>query len=106
MIQKISSGDGGASFSMGVIIGIAIGCTILVLGLVAVGIYAVRQKKRAERAIELSKPFGNYISNHHSYYHLSCMCKTCRGSNLYTPPPFMFQLLGLQVGKIVVVLHN
>ena len=100
MIQKISSGDGGASFSMGVIIGIAIGCTILVLGLVAVGIYAVRQKKRAERAIELSKPFGNYISNRHSYYHLNC-----RGS-LYTPPPFMFQLLGLQVGKIVVVLHN
>ncbi|KAJ9693520.1 hypothetical protein PVL29_009464 [Vitis rotundifolia] len=53
-------GHGGTSFSLGVIIGIAIGCTILVVGLVALGIYAVRQKKRAERAIELSKPFASW----------------------------------------------
>lgn len=46
---------------MGVIIGIAVGCTILVLGLAALAVYAIRQKKRAERAIELSKPFGNHI---------------------------------------------
>jgi hypothetical protein len=29
------------------------------MSLVGVGIYAIRQKKRAEKAIGLSKPFGN-----------------------------------------------
>ncbi|XP_077217444.1 leucine-rich repeat receptor protein kinase HPCA1-like [Tasmannia lanceolata] len=48
------------SISTGVIIGIAIGCALLVLGLLGVGIYALRQKKRAERAIELSKPFASW----------------------------------------------
>jgi hypothetical protein len=43
-----------------VIVGIAIGCAILVLVLLGLGIYAVKQKKRAEKAIGLSKPFGNY----------------------------------------------
>ena len=46
------------SVSPGVIIGVAIGCTFLVLGLIGVGIYAIWQKKRAERAIGLSRPFG------------------------------------------------
>lgn len=45
--------------STGVIIGISVSCVVLVLGLVVVGIYAIRQKKRAERAIGLSRPFGN-----------------------------------------------
>lgn len=45
--------------STGVIIGISVSSVVLVLGLVVVGIYAIRQKKRAERAIGLSRPFGN-----------------------------------------------
>ncbi|KAF5178516.1 Ascorbate transporter protein [Thalictrum thalictroides] len=53
-------GKGGTSFSLGVIIGIAVGCSLLILTLVLVGVYAVRQKKRAERAIELSRPFASW----------------------------------------------
>ncbi|KAG7941941.1 hypothetical protein I3843_16G074100 [Carya illinoinensis] len=52
--------DGATSISSPVIVGIAIGCAILVLGLVGVWIYAVRQKKRAERAIGLSRPFASW----------------------------------------------
>ncbi|KAK6277068.1 hypothetical protein POUND7_017391, partial [Theobroma cacao] len=50
----------GTSVSIGVIIAVAIGGVILVLGLLGVGIYAVRQKKRAEKAIGLSKPFASW----------------------------------------------
>ncbi|PIA59777.1 hypothetical protein AQUCO_00400579v1 [Aquilegia coerulea] len=53
-------GKGGTKFSLGTIIGIAVGCFVLILILVLVGFYAVRQKKRAERAIELSKPFASW----------------------------------------------
>lgn len=48
----------GTSISPGVIIGVAIGCAFLILGLIGVGIYAIRQKKRAEKAIGMSRPFG------------------------------------------------
>ncbi|TQE06484.1 hypothetical protein C1H46_007983 [Malus baccata] len=47
-----------SSLSTGVIVGISVSCLVLVVGLVVVGIYAIRQKKRAERAIGLSRPFG------------------------------------------------
>lgn len=57
--KYVSDIHGGPSISSGVIIGIGIGCAILVLSLLGVGIYAIRQKKRAEKAIGLSKPFGN-----------------------------------------------
>ncbi|KAL4309717.1 hypothetical protein GQ457_01G025060 [Hibiscus cannabinus] len=50
----------GTSVSTGVIIGVATGAGVLVLGLLEVGIYAIRQKKRAEKAIELSKPFSSW----------------------------------------------
>ncbi|OVA17137.1 Protein kinase domain [Macleaya cordata] len=56
----VFEGAGGTSLSKGAIIGIAIGCFVVILVLIAVGIYAVRQKKRAERAIELSKPFASW----------------------------------------------
>lgn len=57
---KNGSGERGAtSISSSVIAGIASGCAILVLVLVGLGIYAIRQKRLAERAVELSKPFGN-----------------------------------------------
>ncbi|KAK9289873.1 hypothetical protein L1049_008034 [Liquidambar formosana] len=51
---------GGTSISLGVIVGIVIGCAFLILVLVGVGIYALRQKKRAEMAIGLSKPFASW----------------------------------------------
>ncbi|KAK7346240.1 hypothetical protein VNO80_20755 [Phaseolus coccineus] len=50
----------GASLSKGVVIGIAIGSTFLVLSLIGLAIYAILQKKRAERAIGLSRPFASW----------------------------------------------
>ncbi|KAJ0087963.1 hypothetical protein Patl1_32836 [Pistacia atlantica] len=50
----------GASLSTGVIAGIASGGALLVLGLLGIGIYAFLQKKRAERAIGMSKPFASW----------------------------------------------
>ncbi|XP_010044547.2 probable leucine-rich repeat receptor-like protein kinase At5g49770 isoform X1 [Eucalyptus grandis] len=47
--------------SIGVIVGIAISSSVLVLGLVWSAIYAIKQKKRAQRAMELSKPFASWI---------------------------------------------
>ncbi|GAV89007.1 LRR_1 domain-containing protein/Pkinase_Tyr domain-containing protein/LRRNT_2 domain-containing protein, partial [Cephalotus follicularis] len=49
----------GTSISSGGIIGISIGCSLLVLGLVGLGIYAILQKKRADKAIGC-KPFGSW----------------------------------------------
>ncbi|XP_021901519.1 probable leucine-rich repeat receptor-like protein kinase At5g49770 isoform X2 [Carica papaya] len=51
---------GGNSISPSVVFGIAIGCASLVLCLVGVVIYAIRQKKRAEKAIGFSKPFASW----------------------------------------------
>ncbi|KAL3753229.1 hypothetical protein ACJRO7_000600 [Eucalyptus globulus] len=51
----------GIRISIGVIAGIAIGCSVLALGLVWSAIYAIKQKKRAQRAMELSKPFASWI---------------------------------------------
>ncbi|KAM2502689.1 hypothetical protein COP2_034031 [Malus domestica] len=47
--------------STGVIVGISVSCLVLVLGLVVVGIYAIRQRKRVERAIGLSRPFASWV---------------------------------------------
>lgn len=49
---------GRASISLGLIAGIATICTFLVIMVVGVGIYAMQQKIRAERAVGLSRPFG------------------------------------------------
>ncbi|XP_040997623.1 leucine-rich repeat receptor protein kinase HPCA1-like [Juglans microcarpa x Juglans regia] len=55
---------GGTSIGTRVIIEIAIACcAILVLGLLGVGIYAVRQKRRAEAAIGFSNPFASWRSS-------------------------------------------
>ncbi|XP_008782739.2 probable leucine-rich repeat receptor-like protein kinase At5g49770 [Phoenix dactylifera] len=51
--------EGRSSTSTGLIVGIAVGCALL-LGLVGSGVYALRQKKRAQRAMELSKPFASW----------------------------------------------
>lgn len=50
--------SGGSSLSKGAAAGIAAGCAIVLLTLIGMGIYAFRQKRRAERATEISKPFG------------------------------------------------
>ncbi|XP_019423249.1 PREDICTED: probable leucine-rich repeat receptor-like protein kinase At5g49770 isoform X1 [Lupinus angustifolius] len=50
----------GSSLSRSVVIGIASSCTFLVLSLIGLGIYAILQKKRAEKAIGLSRPFASW----------------------------------------------
>lgn len=56
--HNVSDATGGTSISTGAIVGIAVGGAVLVLVLAGVAVYAFMQKKRAEKAIELSKPFG------------------------------------------------
>ncbi|KAI0519373.1 hypothetical protein KFK09_006819 [Dendrobium nobile] len=56
------SNGGKNSMSAGAIAGIAFGCIILLILLIVLVIYAIGQKKRAERAVELSKPFASWIS--------------------------------------------
>ncbi|CAH9133548.1 unnamed protein product [Cuscuta epithymum] len=42
------------------ILGVTVGCAFLVLLLTGLGVYAVQQKKRVERAIELIRPFASW----------------------------------------------
>ncbi|XP_071740760.1 leucine-rich repeat receptor protein kinase HPCA1-like [Rutidosis leptorrhynchoides] len=51
----------GRGIGVGGVIGISIGCTLLFLVLIVLVLYAVKQKKRAERAIIMSKPFGSWV---------------------------------------------
>ncbi|KAF3791095.1 putative leucine-rich repeat receptor-like protein kinase [Nymphaea thermarum] len=51
---------GRQSLSLSIIIGIAVGCSVLIFILAGVGIYAIRQKKRAERATLQSRPFASW----------------------------------------------
>ncbi|KAL8517875.1 hypothetical protein ACS0TY_009257 [Phlomoides rotata] len=53
----------GAHISRGLTAGIAAGCVFLVLALAGLGAYAFRQKRRAEQAISLSKPFASWASS-------------------------------------------
>lgn len=66
-MEMISDSNKGSSLRKGVVIGIAIGCTVLMLSLIGLGVYAILQKKRAEKAIGLSRPFGKY-----TMYSFSC----------------------------------
>ncbi|KAL8557762.1 hypothetical protein ACS0TY_005026 [Phlomoides rotata] len=57
-------GDGRRKpISVGMIAGITTGCAVFVLILAALGTYAFRQKRRAEQAIYLSKPFASWKAN-------------------------------------------
>ncbi|KAH7520882.1 hypothetical protein FEM48_Zijuj08G0192800 [Ziziphus jujuba var. spinosa] len=49
--------------SIGIIIGAAAGGSVLVLLLLLVGVYAFRQKRRAERSSEISRPFVLWDAN-------------------------------------------
>ncbi|KAG0489555.1 hypothetical protein HPP92_006418 [Vanilla planifolia] len=51
---------GSSNLNKGLILGLTVGCTILVLGLASAGFYAFKQNKRAEKAIELSNPFAKW----------------------------------------------
>ncbi|XP_010537840.1 PREDICTED: probable leucine-rich repeat receptor-like protein kinase At5g49770 [Tarenaya hassleriana] len=53
----------GHSLSSQMIVGIITGCGALVMCLVGLGIYAVWQKRRAEKAIGLSRPFVSWASS-------------------------------------------
>ncbi|KAI3709846.1 hypothetical protein L2E82_39614 [Cichorium intybus] len=55
-----SFSDGSGGIGVRAVIGISIGCTLLILVLAGLVFYAVKQKKRAEKAIFLSKPFGSW----------------------------------------------
>jgi uncharacterized protein (DUF2062 family) len=46
------------SMGIGIIIGAAAGGTVLLLLLLLAGVYAFRQKRRAERASDQLNPFG------------------------------------------------
>ncbi|XP_059652130.1 leucine-rich repeat receptor protein kinase HPCA1-like isoform X2 [Cornus florida] len=52
--------------SIGIIIGAAVGGSVLVLLLLSAGVYALKQKKRAERATKQNDPFASWDSNKHS----------------------------------------
>jgi len=58
-ILCVTDSRGGSSLSRGVIIGIAAVSIFVVLCLIGLVVYAILQKKRAERAIGISRPFGN-----------------------------------------------
>ncbi|CAJ2636091.1 unnamed protein product [Trifolium pratense] len=50
----------GSTFSRGIIIAIAAGSVFLVLCLIGLVVYAILQKKRAEKAIGISRPFASW----------------------------------------------
>lgn len=55
---------GKSSLSTGLIIAIAAGSALLFMGLVGAGIYAFLQKKRARKAMEISRPFCTFLIKH------------------------------------------
>ncbi|KAK7412783.1 hypothetical protein VNO78_04404 [Psophocarpus tetragonolobus] len=55
--------DSRNSSSTAIIIGAAVGGCVLLVLLVLAGVYAFHQKRRAERAISRSNPFGNWDPN-------------------------------------------
>ncbi|KAL4561715.1 hypothetical protein LXL04_033888 [Taraxacum kok-saghyz] len=55
-----AEGHRGASIGIGTVIGIATGSTFVIIMLIGLLLYAVNQKKRAEKAIGLSRPFASW----------------------------------------------
>jgi len=51
--------ESGKHSNIGIIIGAAVGGLVLLVLLLLAGLYAFRQKKRAEKAIGQSNPFSN-----------------------------------------------
>lgn len=91
----------GSHFSRGMVAGVAAGCSFLVLILAGLGIYALRQKRRAEQAISLSKPFGTFLMQvviSYAYSRVQYVLTFLISSPL--------QLLGPRVGKTVEARHS
>ncbi|KAK1420303.1 hypothetical protein QVD17_21799 [Tagetes erecta] len=62
LADSYSFADGhGGGIGAGAVIGMSIGCTLLIIVLVVLVLYAVQQKKQAEKAITLSKTFGSWV---------------------------------------------
>ncbi|GLJ34399.1 hypothetical protein SUGI_0691570 [Cryptomeria japonica] len=57
---SIGSEESSKGISSAVIAGIAVGAVVLALAVIVVGFYALRQRKRAEKAIEIHKPFASW----------------------------------------------
>ncbi|CAH8300132.1 unnamed protein product [Eruca vesicaria subsp. sativa] len=58
--QLADGGGGSNSSSMGIIIGAAVGAVVLLLLLTLAGVYALRQRKRADRATDQNNPFAKW----------------------------------------------
>ncbi|KAJ1400389.1 Serine-threonine/tyrosine-protein kinase, catalytic domain [Sesbania bispinosa] len=58
--EHFENSDGSKSSNFGIIIGAAGGALVLLVLLLLAGVYAFRQKKRAEKAIEQSNPFRGW----------------------------------------------
>ncbi|CAN6468452.1 unnamed protein product [Victoria cruziana] len=52
--------NGGKSLPLGAVIGIVVGGSVLLFALLALGVYAFRQKRRAEKATVGSRPFASW----------------------------------------------
>lgn len=48
------------SLSTGAISGIAVGAAVLIIAIIAIGIYALWQRRKAAKAVELSNPFASW----------------------------------------------
>ncbi|CAA6654536.1 unnamed protein product [Spirodela intermedia] len=63
-VSRVKSTDGNRrKFSGAVVAGIAAGCGALLIGLIAVGIYAVRERRVAERARRITNPFAHWATD-------------------------------------------
>ncbi|CDY61244.1 BnaCnng37500D [Brassica napus] len=60
---QFSDGGGSKSSNMGVIIGAAVGGVVLLLLLTLAGVYALRQRKRADRATDQNNPFAKWSTS-------------------------------------------
>ncbi|KAI3800680.1 hypothetical protein L1987_28774 [Smallanthus sonchifolius] len=58
-LYSFADGHGGG-IGVGAVIGMSIGCTLLILVLIVLVLYAVQQKRHAEKAISISKTFASW----------------------------------------------
>ncbi|CAF2124726.1 probable leucine-rich repeat receptor-like protein kinase At5g49770 [Brassica rapa] len=58
--NQFSDAGGSSSSNMGIIIGAAVGAVVLLLLLTLAGVYALRQRKRADRATDQNNPFAKW----------------------------------------------
>ncbi|XP_013628285.1 PREDICTED: probable leucine-rich repeat receptor-like protein kinase At5g49770 isoform X1 [Brassica oleracea var. oleracea] len=58
--NQFSDRGGSSSSNMGIIIGAAVGAVVLLLLLTLAGVYALRQRKRADRATDQNNPFAKW----------------------------------------------